>query len=100
MGTNEASILICHDYGKTITTMENEKWDEINKNGAHEERLKTFLESSNDCYAILQLRKTDDSPATATGMNTVTGMTDTVIETTITAIIRTASSAVSSSVQP
>ena len=41
--------------------MENEKWDEINKNGAHEERLKTFLESSNDCYAILQLRKTDET---------------------------------------
>lgn len=38
-----------------------EKWDEINGNVSHEERLEAFFESSNDCYAILQLRHIDET---------------------------------------
>lgn len=41
--------------------MKIEKWNEINGNGTHEERLEAFLESSNDSYAILQLRRTDET---------------------------------------
>ena len=37
-----------------------EKWDEINGR-SHEEKLEAFLETSNDCYAILQLRHTDET---------------------------------------
>ena len=37
-----------------------EKWDEIN-GGSHEEKLEAFLETVNDCYAILQLRHTDET---------------------------------------
>lgn len=37
-----------------------EKWDEINGR-SHEEELKAFLETANDCYAILQLRYTDET---------------------------------------
>ena len=37
-----------------------EKWDEINGR-SHEEKLEAFLETANDCYAILQLRHTDET---------------------------------------
>lgn len=37
-----------------------EKWDEINGR-IHEEKLEAFLETSNDSYAILQLRHTDET---------------------------------------
>lgn len=37
-----------------------EKWDEINGR-SHEEKLEAFLETANDSYAILQLRRTDET---------------------------------------
>lgn len=38
-----------------------EKWDEINGNASHEDRLEAFLETANDSYAILQLRHTEET---------------------------------------
>ena len=43
--------------------MKIEKWDEINGSGTHEDRLEAFLESANDSYAILQLKRTDETVA-------------------------------------
>lgn len=43
--------------------MKIEKWDEINGNGTHEDRLEAFLESANDSYAILQLKRTEETVA-------------------------------------
>lgn len=41
--------------------MKIKKWNEINENGTPKERLEAFLESSNDCYAIFQLKRTDET---------------------------------------
>lgn len=43
--------------------MKIEKWDEINGSGTHNDRLEAFLESANDSYAILQLKRTDETVA-------------------------------------
>ena len=43
--------------------MKIEKWDEINGSGTHEDRLEAFLESADDSYAILQLKRTDETVA-------------------------------------
>lgn len=40
--------------------MKIEKWDEIN-GSSHEQKLEAFLESTNDCYAIMQLKRTDET---------------------------------------
>lgn len=38
-----------------------ERWNEVAGNEAPQDKLSAFLESSNDAYAILQLRRTDDT---------------------------------------
>ena len=38
-----------------------EKWDEVNGNEAPQDKLTAFLDSATDSYAILQLRRTDDT---------------------------------------
>ena len=38
-----------------------ERWNEVTGNDAPQDKLTAFLDSSNDSYAILQLRRTDDT---------------------------------------
>ena len=38
-----------------------EKWDELNGNASHEERLQAFIDTTTDCYAILQLKHLDET---------------------------------------
>lgn len=38
-----------------------ERWNEVTGNDAPQDKLSAFLDSSNDAYAILQLRRTDDT---------------------------------------
>lgn len=38
-----------------------ERWNEVTGNDAPQDKLSVFLDSSNDAYAILQLRRTDDT---------------------------------------
>lgn len=38
-----------------------QKWDEVNGNTAPEEKMTAFLESATDSYAILQLRRGEDT---------------------------------------
>ena len=38
-----------------------ERWNEVIGNDAPQDKLTAFLDSSNDSYAILQLRRTDDT---------------------------------------
>ena len=38
------------------------KWDEVNGVDEDPGHLTAFLESATDAYAILQLRRTDDTP--------------------------------------
>ncbi len=38
-----------------------EKWDEVHGNQAPDERMMTFLDSATDQYAILQLRRSEDT---------------------------------------
>lgn len=40
--------------------MKIEKWDEIN-GASHEKKLEAFIESTNDCYAIMQLKRTEET---------------------------------------
>lgn len=41
--------------------MKIEKWDEVNGNTTSDERMKAFLESSTDAYAVLQLKRIDET---------------------------------------
>lgn len=38
-----------------------ERWDAVNGNEAPQDKLTAFMDSSTDAYAILQLRRTDDT---------------------------------------
>lgn len=38
-----------------------ERWNDVTGNDAPQDKLTAFLDSSNDSYAILQLRRTDDT---------------------------------------
>ena len=38
-----------------------EKWDEVHGTQASDERMMAFLDSATDQYAILQLRRSEDS---------------------------------------
>ena len=38
-----------------------EKWDEVHGNQAPDERMMAFLDSATDQYAILQLRRSEDT---------------------------------------
>lgn len=38
-----------------------EKWDEVHGNQAPDERMMAFLDSATDQYAILQLRRIEDT---------------------------------------
>ena len=38
-----------------------ERWDEVNGNAAPQDKLTAFMDSATDSYAILQLRRTDDT---------------------------------------
>ena len=38
-----------------------EKWDEVNGNQAPDERMMAFLDSATDQYAILQLRRSENT---------------------------------------
>lgn len=38
-----------------------EKWDELNGNASQEERLQAFIDTTTDCYAILQLKRVDET---------------------------------------
>jgi hypothetical protein len=38
-----------------------EKWDEVNGTATPAEKMQAFLESGSDCYAILQLKRTDET---------------------------------------
>lgn len=38
-----------------------EKWDEVHGNQAPDERMMAFLDSTTDQYAILQLRRSEDT---------------------------------------
>ena len=38
-----------------------QKWDEVNGNTTPEEKMTAFLESATDSYAILQLRRGEDT---------------------------------------
>ena len=38
-----------------------ERWNEVTGNDAPQDKLSAFLDSSNEAYAILQLRRTDDT---------------------------------------
>lgn len=38
-----------------------EKWDEVHGNQALEEKMMAFLDSTTDQYAILQLRRSEDT---------------------------------------
>lgn len=38
-----------------------ERWNEVTGNDTPQDKLSAFLDSSNDAYAILQLRRTDDT---------------------------------------
>ncbi len=42
-----------------------EKWDDVHGNTTPDDRLVAFLESSNDSYAILQLKRIDETMVTA-----------------------------------
>ena len=38
-----------------------ERWNEVYGNDASQDKLMAFLDSSTDAYAILQLRRTEDT---------------------------------------
>ena len=38
-----------------------ERWNEVDGNLGNEEKLQAFLDSTTDAYAILQLRRTDET---------------------------------------
>ncbi len=38
-----------------------EKWDELNGNASQEERLQAFIDTTTDCYAVLQLKRVDET---------------------------------------
>lgn len=38
-----------------------ERWNEVHGNDAPQDKLTAFLDSTNDSYAILQLRRTEDT---------------------------------------
>lgn len=38
-----------------------EKWDDVNGVTTPDERMVAFLESTNDSYAVLQLKRTDET---------------------------------------
>ena len=44
-----------------IEKMKIEKWDDVNGSTTSDERMVAFLESSNDSYAVLQLKRTDET---------------------------------------
>ena len=44
-----------------------EKWDEVHGNQALDEKMMAFLDSTTDQYAILQLRRSEDTDGAGAG---------------------------------